>query len=348
MLFVNLPVCALILLGAYRLRAQRPARRPRPGGFDVPGAILGTGGMLLLVYALVRAPDQGWGSARTIGELATAAVLLAAFTATELRRRDPLFPLSIFRVKGLAASDATQMIAFAAFVSVFYFLTLYMQNVVGYQPHPERLGLPSGHRRHHRRRRDLLPAVRPYRHPPGDRRRRADRRRRGLVPVPHPGPRHLSRQPASRAGDHGGRDRRCPGLGHHRRQRRRPGEQGRARRRPAERLPAARHRPRAGDLLGHRHRAHQHAARRARPAGMPRSPQGSTVPCWPAPSSCSPPPSSRCAPPTPAASPPPNPAASLPSPARSPHRNWPMSPRPRQPEPPGSEPLAEVLIVKGK
>ena len=98
-LFVNLPVCALILFGAYRLvPGGRPAARP--AGFDIPGAVLATGGMLLLVYALVRAPDQGWGSARTIGELATAAVLLAAFTATELRRRDPLFPFSIFRVKG--------------------------------------------------------------------------------------------------------------------------------------------------------------------------------------------------------------------------------------------------------
>jgi len=90
--------------------------------------------MLLLVYALVRAPEQGWGSARTIGELATAGAVLAAFAATELRRRHPLFPFSIFRVKGLAASDAVQMIAFAAFVSVFYFLTLYMQNVVGFSP----------------------------------------------------------------------------------------------------------------------------------------------------------------------------------------------------------------------
>ena len=61
-------------------------------------------------------------------------MLLAAFTATELRERSPLFPFSIFRVKGLAASDTVQMIAFAAFVSVFYFLTLYMQNVVGFSP----------------------------------------------------------------------------------------------------------------------------------------------------------------------------------------------------------------------
>ena len=131
-LFVNLPVCALILFGAFRLVPGGPASRA--AGFDVPGAVLATAGMLLLVYGLVRAPDQGWGSARTIGELATAGVLLAAFTVTELRRRNPLFPFSIFRVKGLAASDVVQMIAFAAFVSVFYFLTLYMQNVLGFSP----------------------------------------------------------------------------------------------------------------------------------------------------------------------------------------------------------------------
>ncbi len=132
-LFVNLPACALILAGAFRLvPGGRPATRA--AGFDFPGAVLATGGMLLLIYSLVRAPEQGWGSAAAIGELSTAGVLLAAFTATELRRRDPLFPFSIFRVKGLAASDAVQMIAFAAFVSVFYFLTLYMQNVIGFSP----------------------------------------------------------------------------------------------------------------------------------------------------------------------------------------------------------------------
>jgi len=83
---------------------------------------------------LTRAPAQGWVSARTIGELATAAVVLAAFALTELRSRDPLFPFSIFRSKGLAAADANQLIAFAGFVSLFFFLTLYMQNVLGYSP----------------------------------------------------------------------------------------------------------------------------------------------------------------------------------------------------------------------
>jgi predicted MFS family arabinose efflux permease len=132
-LFVNLPVCAAIIPGAYRLvSGQR--RRVAMANFDVPGAVLATGGMLLLVYALVKAPGQGWGAARTIEELAVATVVLAVFVLTELRRRNPLFPFSIFRIKGLAAADATQMIAFAGFVSLFFFLTLYMQNVLGYSP----------------------------------------------------------------------------------------------------------------------------------------------------------------------------------------------------------------------
>jgi EmrB/QacA subfamily drug resistance transporter len=132
-LFVNLPVCAVILAGAARLLPVE-RHRARPTSFDIPGAVLATAGMLLLVYALVRAPQQGWASARTIGELATAAVVLAAFAVTELRRGDPLFPFSIFRTRGLAAADVTQMIAFAGFVSVFFFLTLYMQNILGYTP----------------------------------------------------------------------------------------------------------------------------------------------------------------------------------------------------------------------
>jgi MFS family permease len=98
-LFVNLPVCAAIIPGAYRLIPGR-RRRAALRNLDVPGAILVTGGMLLFVYVLVKAPSQGWGATRTIGELAAAAVVLAVFVLTELRRRNPLFPFSIFRIKG--------------------------------------------------------------------------------------------------------------------------------------------------------------------------------------------------------------------------------------------------------
>jgi EmrB/QacA subfamily drug resistance transporter len=130
-MFVNLPVCALALIGTYRLIAG-DRRRAALANFDAVGAILATGGMLLLVYALVKAPEVGWGKTRTIGELAGAVALLVAFVINEQRHRNPLAPLSIFRIKGLAAADAAQLIAIAGFYAMFFFITLYMQNVLGY------------------------------------------------------------------------------------------------------------------------------------------------------------------------------------------------------------------------
>ena len=88
--------------------------------------------MLLLIYALVEGPDVGWGTARTIGELAGAAALLAAFALNERRHPNPLFPFSILRINGLAAADVTQVIAMAGFYAMFFFVTLYMQNVLAF------------------------------------------------------------------------------------------------------------------------------------------------------------------------------------------------------------------------
>ena len=132
-MFVN-PIACLLLLGPIFRLLSAERRTARAADFDFPGAVLATGGMLLLVFALVKAPDQGWGSARTIAELGGAIVLLAAFVLNERRSRKPLLPLSILRVRGLAAADATQLIAFAGFATMFFFLTLYMQNVLGYSP----------------------------------------------------------------------------------------------------------------------------------------------------------------------------------------------------------------------
>jgi predicted MFS family arabinose efflux permease len=80
----------------------------------------------------VKAPDVGWGDPRTVGGLAGAAVLLAVFVWNEARVANPLLPQSIFRVRGLAAADATQLIAVAGILAMFFFLTLYMQNVLGW------------------------------------------------------------------------------------------------------------------------------------------------------------------------------------------------------------------------
>ena len=106
----------------------------RLADFDLPGAVLATSGMLLLVYALIKAPDVGWGAARTVGMLAGAMAILVAFLVNERRSRRPLIPLSIFRVKGLVAADTTWLIAIAGFFSMFFFLTLYMQEVLHFSP----------------------------------------------------------------------------------------------------------------------------------------------------------------------------------------------------------------------
>jgi EmrB/QacA subfamily drug resistance transporter len=133
-LFVNVPFSAIALVGAFLLlRKERRSSAPL-ANFDAVGAFLVTGGMLLLVYALVKAPDVGWGATRTIIELAVAALTLTAFVANELRVANPLVPMSILKVKGVAAADATQMVALAGFFPMFFFLTLYMQSVLHYSP----------------------------------------------------------------------------------------------------------------------------------------------------------------------------------------------------------------------
>ena len=132
-LFVNVPLSAVAFLGAFAL-LRREQIRKQLSNFDALGGLLVTGGMLLLVYALVKAPDVGWGTTRTITELAGAVVILAAFVINELRVRNPLIPLSILRVRGVAVADATQLVAVGGFVPMFFFLTLYMQTVLHYSP----------------------------------------------------------------------------------------------------------------------------------------------------------------------------------------------------------------------
>src|SRR5690242_11749555 len=132
-LFVNVPLSAVAFIGAFAL-LERERIRMHLASFDALGALLVTGGMLLLVYALVKAPDVGWGTTRTIAELVGAAVILASFVINELRVRNPLIPLSVLRVRGVAIADVTQLVTVGGFVPMFFFLTLYMQTVLHYSP----------------------------------------------------------------------------------------------------------------------------------------------------------------------------------------------------------------------
>jgi EmrB/QacA subfamily drug resistance transporter len=132
--FVNPPICVVVAAGVFALLARDPGGRTGTTAFDTQGAVLVTGGMLLLVYGLVRAPVAGWGSIQTIFSLVGSAILLGAFTLNELRSRNPLVPLAILRVKGLVAADLTQLIAFSGFFSMFFYATLYMQEILHYSP----------------------------------------------------------------------------------------------------------------------------------------------------------------------------------------------------------------------
>ena len=131
--FVNPPISVLVLLATFRLIGN-DRRRARLSHFDTGGAVLITGAMLLAIYTLIRAPEVGWNTTRTIAELGGVVVMLLLFLGNERRHANPLVPLSIFRIKGLAAADVTQIIAMAGFYSMFFFVTLYMQNVLHFSP----------------------------------------------------------------------------------------------------------------------------------------------------------------------------------------------------------------------
>ena len=89
---------------------------------------------MALVYAIVDAQSSGWGSAKTIGIFALAAVLLTAFVAIELRAKAPLVRLSIFRVRSLLTANVSMFLAASAIFAMFFFNTLYLQRVLGYGP----------------------------------------------------------------------------------------------------------------------------------------------------------------------------------------------------------------------
>jgi MFS family permease len=129
--FINIPVGLIVIgLTPWLVRESRAALSHRH--FDFTGAASITGGLMLLVYAMTRATQEGWGSASTIGLLAGAAALVAAFVAIELRSRAPLLPLRIFRLRTLAAANATAVVIASVAFSQFFLLTLYMQDVLRY------------------------------------------------------------------------------------------------------------------------------------------------------------------------------------------------------------------------
>ena len=130
-LFVNVPIALALAIAAPRVLAASEAR---PGRLDVPGAVTVTGGMSLLVYGLSRAATHSWTENLTVTALGAGAALLVLFVLIELRTRQPLMPLRLFANRNRTGAYALRMVAGATTLSVLFFLTQIMQNVLGFSP----------------------------------------------------------------------------------------------------------------------------------------------------------------------------------------------------------------------
>ncbi len=130
-LWVNVPVSLIALVLSPRLIAESRAEESTRV-YDVAGAVTVTAGLSVFVYALVDANSVGWGSTQTIGLIAVSIALLAAFVAIEMRAAKPLVPFSIFRIRTLTGANVVGLLVGASLFSMFFFISLYMQQVLGY------------------------------------------------------------------------------------------------------------------------------------------------------------------------------------------------------------------------
>ena len=130
-LWVNVPIAILTALLAPRL-LDESRRESEVKRFDALGAITVTAGLSLLVFALVDTLNAGWGSTQTLSLLAISAVLLAAFVVIERRSVDPLVPFRIFRLRTLTGANIVGLLIGASLFAMFFFLSRYMQEVLGY------------------------------------------------------------------------------------------------------------------------------------------------------------------------------------------------------------------------
>jgi MFS family permease len=135
---------AILVLAPRVLRSDDAQRRPE-GGFDIPGALAITAGMLLLVRTVVRAPQIGWGSVETLASFVVAVGLLSAFVAIERRSRHPLVRLGILRSGSLVRANLGAMTMFGGYASFQFLATLFLQNELGWSAlHTALAFLPAG------------------------------------------------------------------------------------------------------------------------------------------------------------------------------------------------------------
>jgi len=131
--FINLPVGIFVGISSLRL-VPAHASESDHNDLDLPGAVTVTAGLMTLVYALTKAPTWGWSSHSTLEWLGGAVLLLVVFVINEARSKHPLVPLGIFRIRNLTGANLTQMPIVASLFSMFFFVSLYVQTILGYKP----------------------------------------------------------------------------------------------------------------------------------------------------------------------------------------------------------------------
>jgi EmrB/QacA subfamily drug resistance transporter len=130
-LFINVPIGAAVIAVAPRFL---PETARQPGRFDVAGALTSTAGMSALVYAFIRAASHGWSDSLTIAAFAAAGALLTAFLVIEARSAHPVTPLRLFADRGRSASYLIRLLLVAGMFGMFFFLTQFLQEVLGFSP----------------------------------------------------------------------------------------------------------------------------------------------------------------------------------------------------------------------
>ena len=131
--FVNVPVGIFVILATLKYVPESKANLDHKH-LDLSGALFVTSGLMLLVYALTKAPEYGWTDNMTLILLSVSAALLATFVFNERQSKHPLMPLSIFKIRNIAAANLTQLPLIAGMFAMFFFITLYVQNILGYSP----------------------------------------------------------------------------------------------------------------------------------------------------------------------------------------------------------------------
>lgn len=132
--FVNVPVGIIVVLASMRLLPHHIGEENKKIHLDLPGAATATIGLMALVYGLSKAPADGWGSTTVIGFVAASIILLVVFVFNESRTDQPLLALDLFKIRNVSGGNLTALAIACTLFSMFFFITLYVQTVLGFGP----------------------------------------------------------------------------------------------------------------------------------------------------------------------------------------------------------------------